>query len=116
MMEVNFKINIKQRIRRIICFTLIIFFAFLVRMERAQVYAVQNPGAGSQMAGTDNPGTTALPAAQQPIITQLTYGQDGQIDCKSYEGQPSQQRQNKNPLSTGISQPGRRTDGEALAA
>ena len=30
MMEVNFKINIKQRIRRIICFTLIIFFAFLV--------------------------------------------------------------------------------------
>ncbi len=72
MMEVNFKINIKPRIRRIICFTLIIFFAFLVRMERAQVYAVQNPGAGSQMAGTDNPGTTALPAAQQPIITQLT--------------------------------------------
>lgn len=72
MMEVNYRLNIKRSIRYVICFILIIFLAFLVKIERLQADAIQNPGMGNQASSTENPGSTALPTVQQPIITQLT--------------------------------------------
>lgn len=70
--KVNCKLNIKRGMQSVFCSILILIFIFSLGIKGFQVYAVQNTGVGNQTSGTENPGSTASPAVQQPIITQLT--------------------------------------------
>lgn len=71
-MKVEFILYLKRNVRVIICFILILFSVYLLEMESLSADAMQNPGTGSQASNMENPGSTASPAVQQPIITQLT--------------------------------------------